>query len=188
MIRYLAIGLAAILLLCGCHKSKIPQTAYIAAEDDNMIVYLNNEDTSEMPQVSLWLRYKESGNEKKLILTHPHSRRDWQTFDSSMVVKTDFIATISRVTILSCGNEPFKLLVEGCPDHRNVESFIVSVDSDSAIMLPTNEGLIGVSKEDGLLIMESYDYYNGGGRYSKVGAYDLNGRLIISMDAKTHDD
>lgn len=188
MIRYLAIGLSTILLLCGCHKSKIPRTAFIVAEDENVAVYLNKEDTNEIPQVSLWLRYKNGGDEKRLILTHPHSRRDWQTYDSSMVVKTDSIATISRVTIFPYGKEPLKLLVEGCPDYRNVESLIVSVDSDSAIMLPTNEGMIGVSHEDGLLIMETYDYYNGGGRYSKIDAYDLNGKRINSMNAKTSDD
>jgi len=188
MIRYLAIGLAMVLCLCSCNKSEIPQTAYVTAEDETVAVYLNKEDTNEIPQVSLWLRYKESGEEKKLILTHPNSRRDWWTYDSSIVISTDSIATISRVTILSYRNNPLKLLVEGCPDYRNVESFIVSEDNDSAIMLPANEGLLGVAIEEDLLIMETYDYYNDGGRYSKIDAYDFNGKLINSMNAKTHDD
>ena len=171
--------------LHGCQSSSIPKTASVVAEDNNVTIYLNREDGNEIPQVSLWLHYKDTGEEKRLVLTHPRARRDWQTYDSIMPVQTDSIATISRVTILSYGNEPLKLLVEGCPDYRNVESFIVTDNCKESIMLPTNAGLIGVTSEEYLLLMESYDYYSDGGRYSKVDAYDTNGKLINSMNVKT---
>jgi hypothetical protein len=88
------------------------------------------------------------------------------------------------VKILSCKGEPLKLLVEGCSYYRNVQSFIINEDSAIAICLPTNRGLIGVSEEDGFLIMESYNYYKDGGRYNIIEAYDNNGYRISSMQAR----
>jgi hypothetical protein len=105
--------------------------------------------------------------------------------EHSVSIPLDSIPTITKVTILSWVNEPLKLIAEGSSDYRNVESFIINEDSDSAICLPTNRGLIGISEEDGLLIMQSYDYYENGGRYNVIEAYDDRGNRISSMNAKT---
>ena len=169
--------------LCACSSPNrvIPKSAYMVAEDANVAVFLNQEDTNDIPQVSLWMRYKKTKEEKMLLLTHPNSRRDWQTYEGIMSISIDSISTISRVTILSYGNEPIRLLVEGCPDYRNVESFIVSDNNDTAICLPTTNGLIGITQEESLLIMESYEYYEEGGRYSRIDAFDRDGNPVSSM-------
>jgi hypothetical protein len=73
------------------------------------------------------------------------------------------------------------ILVEGSSDHRNIDSFIISDTSEYAIGLPTSSGLVGIAQEESLLIMESYEYYKGGGRYSVIEAYDLKGDKIDSM-------
>ncbi len=80
--------------------------------------------------------------------------------------------------------DPLFLLLEGKPDLRNVYSRIWKEDADSLIMLPTNAGLIGISEEEELLIMQSYDYYRIGGRYNRIDAYDMNGRLLGTMSPK----
>lgn len=105
--------------------------------------------------------------------------------EHSVSIPLDSIPTITKVTILSWPNEPLKLLAEGCSDYRNVESFIINEGSDSTICLPTNRGLIGISEEDGLLIMQSYDYYEDGGRYNIIEAFDVKGIRVSSMNAKT---
>jgi hypothetical protein len=96
----------------------------------------------------------------------------------------DSIPIISKATILSWIGEPLKILTEGCSDYRNVLSFIINSNSDKAICLPTNRGLIGVSEEDGLLIMQSYAYYEEGGRFNVIEAFDKKGKRIASMDAR----
>ena len=101
--------------------------------------------------------------------------------DHAVSIPVDSIPTIQKVTILSWEGEPLKLLVEGCSDYRNVESFIIEEGKDSAICLPTNRGLIGISEEDGLLIMQSYAYYEEGGRYNIIEAFDTDGNRISSM-------
>lgn len=175
-----AVALCAFMV--GCRNSLIPKTATVVAEDDNVVVYLNKEDDSETPQKSLWVRYKETNDEKCLVVTHPHAQADWQQYTNSVRVPTDSIQTIGRVTIVSSfNNNPVVLLVEGSSDHRNIDSFIISDISEYAIGLPTSSGLVGIAQEESLLIMESYEYYKGGGRYSVIEAYDLEGNKIDSM-------
>lgn len=168
--------------MVGCRDSIIPKTAIVVAEDDNVAVYLNQEDTSEIPQKSLWIRHKATHEEKRLLITHPNARGDWQQFTQSVRIHVDSIPSIGCVTIVSSyKDEPVILLVEGSIDHRNVDSFITSDTSEYAIGLPTSSGLVGVAQEENLLIMESYDYYKGGGRYSRLEAFDIKGNKIDSM-------
>ena len=118
-----------------------------------------------------------------LMMSHPHANGSWFTMEHAVKIPHDSIPTISKVTVLSWKGESLKLLVEGCSDYRNVQSFIIDAESDQAICLPTNRGLIGVSEEDGLLIMQSYAYYEDGGRYNVIESFDNKGNRISSMNA-----
>ena len=193
-----------VLVFCGCNSSSvsegnkgvmykdIPSTAYSVAENDSFIVFLNDEaieDSIEglpsIKQVSLWVYDKNRKEGKKILLSHPNTNMAFLNIEHSVSIPLDSIPTITKVIILSWPNEPLKLLVEGCSDYRNVKSFIISEDSANAICLPTNRGLIGISEEDGLLIMQSYDYYEDGGRYNIIEAFDVKGIRVSSMNVKT---
>ena len=193
-----------VLVFWGCNSSSvsednkgvmykdIPSTAYSVAENDSFIVFLNDEaieDSIEglpsIKQVSLWVYDKNRKEGKKILLSHPHTNMTFLNMEHSVCVPLDSIPTVTKVIILSWPNEPLKLLVEGCSDYRNVKSFIISEDSANAIYLPTNRGLIGISEEDGLLIMQSYDYYEYGGRYNIIEAFDVKGLRVSSMNVKT---
>lgn len=170
----------------------IPSTAYRVAENDSIIVFINNEaidDSIEglppLKQVSLWSYHKNKKEGRKILLSHPHTNMAFLNMEHSVSIPLDSIPTITKVTILSWTNDPLKLLVEGCSDFRNIESFIINANSDSAICLPTNRGIVGITEEDGLLIMQSYDYYEEGGRYNKLIVIDPdNGKTISSMNLK----
>lgn len=192
-----------VLVFCGCNSSSessnkediykgIPSSAYVVAENDSFIVFLNDEaieDSIEglpsIKQVSLWVYDKNRKEGKKILFSHPNTKMAFLNMEHSVSIPLDSIPTITKVTILSWPNEPMKLLAEGCSDYRNVESFIINEDSDNAICLPTNRGLIGISEEDGLLIMQSYDYYEDGGRYNIIEAFDVKGIRVSSMNVKT---
>ena len=193
-----------VLVFCGCNSSSvsednkgvmykdIPSSAYAVAENDSVIVFLNDEAIADsieglpsIKQVSLWVYDKNRKEGKKILLSHPHANMTFLNMEHSVSIPLDSIPTITKVIILSWPNEPLKLLVEGCSDYRNVKSFIISEDSANAICLPTNRGLIGISEEDGLLIMQSYDYYEDGGRYNIIEAFDVKGIRVSSMNAKT---
>ena len=193
-----------VLVFCGCNSSSvsednkgvmykdIPSTAYSVAENDSVIVFLNDEAIADsieglpsIKQLSLWVYDKNRKKGKKILLSHPNTNMAFLNMEHSVCIPLDSIPTITKVIILSWPNEPLKLLVEGCSDYRNVESFIINEDSANAICLPTNRGLIGISEEDGLLIMQSYDYYEDGGRYNIIEAFDVKGIRVSSMNAKT---
>ena len=193
-----------VLVFCGCNSSSvsednkgvmykdIPSSAYAVAENDSVIVFLNDEAIADsieglpsIKQVSLWVYDKNRKEGKKILLSHPNTNMAFLNMEHSVSIPLDSIPTITKVIILSWPNEPLKLLVEGCSDYRNVKSFIISEDSANAICLPTNRGLIGISEEDGLLIMQSYDYYDDGGRYNIIEAFDVKGIRVSSMNAKT---
>lgn len=192
-----------VLVFCGCNSSSesgnkediykgIPSSAYAVAENDSFIVFLNDEaieDSIEglpsIKQVSLWMYSRNKKEGRRILLSHPHTNMAFLNMEHSVCIPLDSIPTITKVTILSWPNEPLKLLAEGCPDYRNVDSFIINEGSDSTICLPTNRGLIGISEEDGLLIMQSYDYYEDGGRYNIIEAFDVKGIRVSSMNAKT---
>ena len=193
-----------VLVFCGCNSSSvsednkgvmykdIPSTAYSVAENDSVIVFLNEEciedsmeGLSPLKQVSLWMYNRNKIEGRRILLSHPNTNMAFLNMEHSVCVPLDSIPTVTKVIILSWPNEPLKLLVEGCSDYRNVKSFIISEDSDNAICLPTNRGLVGISEEDGLLIMQSYDYYEDGGRYNIIEAFDVKGIRVSSMNAKT---
>ena len=192
-----------VLVFCGCNSSSesgnkediykgIPSSAYAVAENDSFIVFLNDEaieDSIEglpsIKQVSLWVYDKNRKEGNIILISHPQTKMTLPNMEHSVSIPLDSIPTITKVTILSWPNEPMKLLAEGCSDYRNVESFIINEDSANAICLPTNRGLIGISEEDGLLIMQSYDYYEDGGRYNIIEAFDVKGIRVSSMNAKT---
>ena len=191
-----------VLVFCGCNSSSesgnkeekykgIPSSDYTVAENDSVIVFLNDEaiednieGLSPIKQVSLWTYSKNEKEGGMILLSHPHTNMTFLSMERSVSIPLDSIPTITKVIILSWPNEPLKLLAEGCSDYRNVESFIINDGSDSAICLPTNRGLIGMSEEDYLLIMQSYEYYEDGGRYNVIEAFDEEGHRISSMEAK----
>lgn len=191
-----------VLVFCGCNSSSesgnkeerykgIPSSAYTVAENDSVIVFLNDEaiedsidGLSPIKQVSLWTYSKNEKEGGMILLSHPHTNMTFLSMERSVSIPLDSIPTITKVTILSWPNEPLKLLAEGCSDYRNVESFIINEGSDSAICLPTNRGLVGMSEEDYLLIMQSYEYYEDGERYNVIEAFDEEGHRISSMEAK----
>ena len=193
-----------VLVFCGCNSSSvsednkgvmykdIPSSAYAVAENDSVIVFLNDEAIADsieglpsIKQVSLWVYDKNRKEGKKILLSHPNTNMAFLNMEHSVCIPLDSIPTVTKVIILYWPNEPLKLLVEGCSDYRNVKSFIISEDSANAICLPTNRGLIGISEEDGLLIMQSYDYYEDGERYNIIEAFDVKGLRVSSMNAKT---
>ena len=129
-----------VFVFCGCNSSSesgnkeyiykgIPSSAYAVAENDSVIVFLNDEAIADsieglpsIKQVSLWVYDKNRKEGKKILLSHPHANMTFLNMEHSVSIPLDSIPTITKVIILSWPNEPLKLLVEGCSDYRNVKS------------------------------------------------------------------
>lgn len=178
--------LMAFMVFAGCRENRpknIPDTAKCVAETSFCQIYLDQEEDDSL-KVSLYAYDKQSDSGRFLLTTNPNARRIEPYVDDSQLTPSSQIETAQVVTVLSQKDEPLVLLVEYCTDWRNVESFIFTEGRDDVILLPSNRGLLGLSEEENLLIMQSYDYYEGGGRYNSFDAFDIEGNHIASMSAK----
>ena len=141
----------------------------LADENDDSEVYLMKEGKTkyDIDIVSIWLKDKKTS----------------QTW----LVYKDSIYNISSAHIIPY-TDTCKLLIEGCPDMHNVFSFIVTEGKTDAVMLSSLGGFLGFANDEGVIIMQSYQYYHTGGRYSKIDAYDQYGNKIATMNVNLHPD
>jgi hypothetical protein len=128
---------------------------------------------------------KKTGEHKEILRTSPCSRM-YASLDYENVcsVHKDSLLRIDKVTILWSYNETMYLAIEECADmsNPNTHTFIFNERSDSLIHMPTNAGLMGLTTEEGYLVMQSYEYrYDVGGRYNVIDVYDVNGQKVSSI-------
>ena len=132
---------------------------------------------------------KKTGETIDLLRTSLHSRM-FASLDYENVcsVHKDSLLRIDKVTILWGYNDTMYLAIEECADmsNPNTHTFIFNERSDSLIHLPTNAGLMGLTTEEGYLVMQSYEYrYDVGGRYNVIDVYDVNGQKVSSIELKS---
>lgn len=169
------------------NPSDIPVTAKLADEDESMAVYLNtdregNEEEFELAQVSVWLFDKTTKRSRRLFLCNPKAEYDISRVNK---ISGSEIPYVDFVKIWPYTEQP-KLVVCGTlPDYRNVSTSIVDVKTSRAIMLPCCSGFVGFDPEEGNLLVASYAYYDEGGRYAIIKAFDENGRQLGSMPIKS---
>lgn len=181
------IAFLSVILFVGCHSitdsEGIPSNAVCIAESPFHQLYIDRCCVDSL-KVSLYSYDKERGESKLLLTTNPQACGDGLAHEESYPIPVSNIKTVQKATILSWKDEPLTILIEYCTDHRNVESIIFKEGNDEAIHLPTNRGMLGVSEEEGLLIMQSYGYYADGGRYNTIDAFDKEGNRLSSMSPK----
>ena len=133
----------------------------------------------------LYSYYKKTEVTKELLRTSPHSRMYASLdYENACSVHKDSLLRIDKVTILWSYNDTMYLAIEECADMSdpNTHTFIFNERSDSLIHLPTNAGLMGLTTEEGFLVMQSYEFrYDVGGRYNVIEVYNISGGRVCSM-------
>ena len=119
-----------------------------------------------------------------MLKTDPDSRMFASLdYENISQVHKDSLLSIDKVTILWSQGDTLYLALEDCADasNQNTHTFIFNDKSDSLIHLPTNAGLMGLTTEEGYLVMQSYEYYDQGGRFNVIDVYDYRGVNISSL-------
>lgn len=127
---------------------------------------------------------KKTGQKQDLLKTNSNSRMfAFLDYEKVSQVHKDSLLSIDKVTILWSQGDTLYLSIEDCADasNQNTHTFIFNDKSDSLIHLPTNAGLMGLTSEDGYLVMQSYEYYDVGGRFNVIDVYDYSGQKVASM-------
>lgn len=134
--------------------------------------------------VEVWVEDRIAKTSQKLLTTVHPEWACWYMPDGKDMIKVpiDSITAISRVRIIK--EEPLQLLVSGVPDVRNTFSHIIDVAERRAWFVPANNGLLGITPEEGYLVFSSYRYVSGiGGRYSYLQIYDpYSHEMVASLD------
>ena len=176
--------MAVIPFICSC-GSETNDDFRLVDEGRKWEIYLSEDETAgeqaRLPVVTIWARDKETGKMHEVLPGNPDAMCDALEDSAARTVPVDVIWGIASATILSLPDDPLTLLIEACWDGRSVDTYIYRDGQKTAISLPTNGRCLGLSDEEGLIIMQSYKYYEQGGRYNVISAFDLKGRQLSSM-------
>ena len=178
MKRFLPLMFAILMVssLIGCQSSEI-----VMAENHGYKITAIEKDGSML----LRSVNKKTGQKQDLLKTDPDSRMFASLdYENISQVHKDSLLSIDKVTILWSQGDTLYLALEDCADasNQNTHTFIFNDKSDSLIHLPTNAGLMGLTTEEGYLVMQSYEYYDQGGRFNVIDVYDYRG-VNISFKA-----
>ena len=177
-----------IILAASCQHNPypgVPKDSVLQDEAYGVKIFLHVDDSTCRPRkVSVWSYDQESKEAKRIVSSTGEDIAVWCKSDT---VKSywpkDSIASIYQAKIISWPDKPLRIVVDGCPDRRNVWSYIVAEDLDEAILLPTNAGFLGHALEEDLLIAQSYEYYDyeTGGRYNVIKVFNNQGDLLTTI-------
>ena len=165
--------------------AEMPKTA-VRQQDAHFqyAVYINVDKPAsgenEMDDVkSVWLANERSGTVIKVCVTNPMAEAQWskmsgKTADGISVALTQ-IAAADKAMIAP--GDVSKVIVEGCPDGRNVWTYIIDPYHGTAVQLPSNEGVVSLDWENKEIVAATYGY-DDDGRYSVNKAYSLDGKFL----------
>ena len=164
--------------------NQIPETAERQDSYFQYAVYVNVEQEPGEYDLegtySVWLADERTGTAIKVLTTNPTAAGNWDKMSKenhdAADVPTNLIATASKAYLAP--GDVSKIIVEGCPDARNVWTYIIDTDANTAKQLPSTEGVQKLDWENKEIIVASYGYYPEGGRYSYSEAYSLDGKFL----------
>ncbi len=157
--------------------ARLPETAVLAAENADHAIYF---DQSAAPSedelagvVSVWYKDKRTGKVCQLFSTNANAEPMWEKMKNGCaVVELSNIAAADKAVFIPGADH--LVIIEGCPDARNIWTYIIDLKKRTAKQLQATEGLLGIDAEHRQIRLSDYRYHPEGGRYSveKVFTYD----------------
>lgn len=193
--KHLKTALAALLLwtvLPSMAQNSLPSTAKLADDNGFQQIYLNYEtapddDEDIAPTTSVWICDKRQRTTKRLLTTNPDAQGAWDRMQNhnAVTIPMTQIAIAVKARFVTGDN---KIIVEGCPDARNIYSYLIDLEQNTALQLPSNSGFVGFCGEDETyIVMQSYRYnpdIEVGGRFPVLSVYDTHGKFIKELEVR----
>ena len=153
-------------------------------------VYINEEKPAsgegEMDAVkSVWLCNERSGTVIKVCETNPMADALWSkmTDEEANAIDVPFSQIAAADKAMIAPGDVNKVIVEGCPDGRNIWTYIIDPYIGIAKQLPSSEGVVSVDWEKKEITAASYGY-DEGGRYSVKKVYSIDGQFLRKVGDK----
>ena len=128
---------------------------------------------------SVWLTNKRTGKVFRVCVTNPMAEAQWGKMNGEKSDAVDVplsqIAAADKAMIVS--GDDVKIIVEGCPDGRNIWTYIIDPYTGKAKQLPSSEGVISLDSDKKEIIAASYGY-DSDGRYTVNKAYSVEGKFL----------
>ena len=165
----------------------LPYDAVLRAESDHYRFYTSvaRPASEEDPEVlSLWIKDKGEAEETRWICTtFASSEPKWSLMKdgNAIAVSIDSGDIACAENILPVPWNADLFYVDGCPDARNIWSYILDFsdpDDIKAIQFPSTEGFISFDSEKRQIHLGAYRYHEEGGRYSVEQVYSIDGKFI----------
>ena len=161
----------------------------LLAQTDSIALYREiispAKDEYDIPECALFVKNKTTGIETEILRTVRPDWHCWYIADGNEFVEVpiDSLLALSRAYIWN--EKPLQIIVEGCPDMRNEFSYFVDVDNRKAWYVPSNQGYIGSTSEEGYMIFQSYRYVSDpeiAGKYTFIQVFNQYGEMVDSLD------
>ena len=134
---------------------------------------------------SVWLANEKSGTVIKVCVTNPMAELQWERMNGRNADAVDVpitqIAAADKAYLAP--GDVSKVIVEGCPDGRNMWTYIIDSYTQTARQLPSTEGVVSLEWKNKEIIAASYGY-DDDGRYSVNKAYSLDGKFLRRVGEK----
>lgn len=159
--------------------------------EDYKIIIETNENSSVVSFVKTYYIIDKTTGSKTFLISDTCSSSFIQVPTTTKRLPKDSIMAVNTVKLLynvSVLGLP-SVLVESSNKKHETLSFIVSLDKDSVLLLPSNNGFIGQTKSDSLLIFDNLKPYSSKHNdlfYEELIAFDYFGNIVSRMEAKTY--
>ena len=162
----------------------MPETAEEVDSYFQYGVYINkeslgDEESGEEGVNTVWLVNERWGKAIMACRTNPTAPAQWDQMKGedpdAVDVPLHLIATASEAWLAP--GDLSKVIVQGCPDGRNVWTYIIDTFNHTAKQLPSNEGVQDLDEEKKEITVASYSY-DDNGRYSFNRVYSLDGKFL----------
>ena len=172
-------------------EDQMPETA-VRQPDAHFqyAVYINEEKPTsgegEMDAVkSVWLCNERSGTVIKVCETNPTAEALWSKMadEEANAVDVPFSQIAAADKAMIAPGDVNKVIVEGCPDGRNIWTYIIDPYIATAKQLPSSEGVVALDWEKKEITAASYGY-DEGGRYSVKKVYSIDGKFLRMLGDK----
>lgn len=172
-------------------EDQMPETA-VRQPDAHFqyAVYINEEKPAsgegEMDAVkSVWLCNERSGTVIKVCETNPTAEALWSKMadEEANAVDVPFSQIAAADKAMIAPGDVNKVIVEGCPDGRNIWTYIIDPYIATAKQLPSSEGVVALDWEKKEITAASYGY-DEGGRYSVKKVYSIDGKFLRMLGDK----
>lgn len=162
----------------------LPEDAVLQAECDGYRVWVRTEaEPTEDNPAGVYSVYYSNPDETdvyKVVMSGVNPNASWE--GGCWVEASDVLTAEKVFLVKDASDDTYYLILEGCPDLRNVCDYVVSLPLYSIEpmfhQITANSGFQGVDEKSNLLMFHNYGYYEEGGRYTVCRYLDFSFDMV----------